>query len=76
MITRTAKVLAQQVSDAELESGLLYPDVDRLREVTAIAAAAVYEQAFDDGVATAARVADPMQLIKDNMWWPDYPTFV
>lgn len=76
MITRTAQVLAEQVSDEELASGLLYPNVDRLREVTVIAAAAVYEQAFEDEVAQAERVSDATTLARDAMWWPDYPTFV
>ncbi len=76
MITRTAQVLAQQVSAEELESGLLYPDVDRLREVTVAAATAVYEQAYEDGVANADHVADAATLVRESMWWPDYPTYV
>jgi malate dehydrogenase (oxaloacetate-decarboxylating) len=76
MITRTAQVLAQQVSAEELESGLLYPNVDRLREVTVASATAVYEQAYEDGVASAERVADAAALVRDSMWWPDYPTYV
>ncbi len=65
-----------QVSDDDLASGLLYPIVDRLREVTVMAASAVYEQAFEDEVAQAKRAWDATTLARDAMWWPDYPTFV
>ncbi|MEZ5560013.1 MAG: NAD-dependent malic enzyme [Pseudomonadales bacterium] len=76
MITKAAKTLAGQVTDAELARGLLYPDIDRLREITARCAAAVCEEAFDEGIATAERPADFLQAASDAMWWPEYPTFV
>ncbi|MGE0620966.1 MAG: oxaloacetate-decarboxylating malate dehydrogenase, partial [Pseudomonadales bacterium] len=75
MITAAARTLARQVTDAELERGLLYPSIDRLRETTAACAAAVSWQAFEDGVARAERPADLLEAARDAMWWPDYPEF-
>lgn len=75
MITAAARALAGQVTDAELERGLLYPSVNRLRETTAVCAAEVCRQAFEDGVAGIERPADVPQAVREAMWWPDYPEF-
>jgi malate dehydrogenase (oxaloacetate-decarboxylating) len=76
MITRAAHTLAQQVTDAELECGLLYPEVARLREITAVSAAAVCGEAFERGVARAERPDDLEAAARSAMWTPDYPTFI
>lgn len=76
MITRAAHALAEQITDAELERGLLYPDVSRLREITANAAAAVCRQAFEQGLARAEAPADFVAAAHDAMWSPEYPSFV
>jgi len=76
MITRTAANLAAQVTDADLERGQLYPDIRRLREITAVGAAAVCEQAHREGLATHPAPADFLAAAQAAMWTPDYPTFV
>jgi malate dehydrogenase (oxaloacetate-decarboxylating) len=76
MITRAAHALAQQVTDAELERGLLYPDVGRLREITAASAAAVCAEAFERGLARAERPDDLEAAARAAMWSPDYPSFI
>jgi len=76
MITHASRALADQVSEAELSRGLLYPDISRLREVTAQCAAAVAEQAFAEGVATEKRPDSMLEAARDAMWTPDYPEFV
>lgn len=73
MITHAARALADQVSDEELARGLLYPDVSRLREVTARCAAAVAAQAFDEGLASVDRPADLHGAAREAMWTPEYP---
>ena len=76
MITRAAQSLAEQVTDEELSRGLLYPDVCRLRDITAASAAAVCAEAFERGLARAA-VPDSFQAAaREAMWTPDYPTFL
>jgi malate dehydrogenase (oxaloacetate-decarboxylating)(NADP+) len=76
MITRAAQVLAEQVQEDDLDRGLLYPDMGRLREVTAVGAAAVAEVAFDSGLAAAERPEDLVTAVHEAMWTPEYPHFV
>jgi len=76
MITATAASLAGQVREADLARGLLFPDIERLREITALGAAAVCEQAHREGLATCPAPPDFLAAAKAAMWTPDYPTFV
>jgi malic enzyme len=76
MITRAADALAGQITEDELARGLLYPDVSRLREISAVSAAAVCEEAFGGGLARAERPADFAAAARDAMWTPAYPDFV
>lgn len=76
MISASAASLAGQVTDAELARGQLYPDIGRLREITAVGAAAVCEQAYREDLATHPAPADFVAAAKAAMWTPDYPAFV
>jgi len=76
MISASASSLAAQVTNDELERGLLYPDISRLREITAHGAAAVAAQAHREGLATVPAPADFLAAAQDAMWTPDYPRFV
>jgi malate dehydrogenase (oxaloacetate-decarboxylating) len=76
MITRAANALASQVTDAELERGLLYPDVSRLREITAVSAATVCAEAFERGLARVERPDDLEATARTAMWNPEYPSFI
>lgn len=76
MITHASLALATQVTEEELKRGLLYPDISRLREVTAVSAAAVAEQAFREGLATHEQPDSILEATKAAMWTPEYPTFV
>jgi malate dehydrogenase (oxaloacetate-decarboxylating) len=76
MITRAAEALAGQVTDAELARGLLYPDVARLRDITAVSAATVCAEAFGCGNATAEAPDDFAAAARAAMWTPEYPTFL
>jgi len=63
------------VSNAELERGLLFPAVERLRDVSASIAAAVIEQAAADGAGELPG-ADVAQFVRDAMWKPSYPEYI
>jgi len=76
MISRTAASLADQVRAEDLARGLLYPDISRLREITAFGAAAVCEQAHLEGLATREPPPDFVAAARAAMWTPDYPTFI
>jgi len=76
MITEAARALADTVSDTELESGLLYPDVERLREVTTLVTIRVAGQAIAEGNATRDFTEDLASVVRNSMWHPDYPAIL
>jgi malate dehydrogenase (oxaloacetate-decarboxylating) len=75
MISASAHALADTITDAELERGLLYPAVDRLRDVTACIAVAVIEQTIADGAAPPVG-GDLAEYVQGAMWEANYPEYV
>ena len=77
MITAAARALAGAVTQEELESGLLFPAVNRLRVVSRQVAAAVVKSALEEGVAGVLFDEDAiMPALAAVTWSPDYPEFV
>lgn len=76
MISAAARALADAVREDELQQGLLYPAIGRLREVTAAVAAAVMQRAREEGTGADCSDAEIAQRIADNMWEPVYPDLV
>ena len=74
MISTSANALAEAVTTAELERGLLYPSVKRLREVSAKIAVAVMKQAADEGHYDGT--ANYEELVEKAMWFPRYTDYV
>lgn len=72
MIGAAAHALADTVTDDELASGLLYPAISRLRDVSVHVAKAVIDQAVQDGVNTIATAEDSHAWIEATMWEPNY----
>lgn len=72
MITAASKTLAETLTEEELAAGLLYPDVGRLRDVTAQVAAGVLDAALSDGSATIEAPADVHAFVREHMWSPSY----
>ncbi|MFC6276256.1 NAD-dependent malic enzyme [Psittacicella hinzii] len=70
MLQAAAQALADQVNPTELGHALL-PPVSRLREVSAIVAAAVAAQAQAEGVAQVS-ANDWLETAKQAMWHPTY----
>jgi malic enzyme len=75
MLSTAARALASAVSAGELERGLLYPAVDRLREVSAKIAVAVIEQAVAEGIGQSP-ADDLPEFVGSAMWRPVYPEYV
>lgn len=75
MLSVAARELAASVSDDELERGLLYPAVHRLRDVSARIAVAVIEQAVAEGNGEAP-ADDLAEFVAQVMWKPVYPEYV
>lgn len=65
-----AAKLASVVSDADLATGCLYPNLNRIREVEAQIAVAVAEDAYERGLAQVPRPADLDAFIRQAMWRP------
>jgi len=72
--TAAAEALAAALTDEERASGLLFPAISRLREVTREVAVAVARQAAND-----EHGADAPELagrVAAAMWSPDYPELI
>jgi malic enzyme len=74
MVTAASEACAQAVSDAELEAGMLYPAIERLREVSKSVAQAVANRAIDDGIANTTSDA-VARVLENDLWSPDYPEY-
>ena len=73
MTSAASKSLAAQVTNQELEAGLLFPAVSRLRTVSFNIAVAVARQAVADGVALESAAIE--SKISAAMWEPEYPEY-
>ncbi len=71
-----AKALASEVSADDLEQGRVYPPLARIREVSAIIAAAVMEVAYRRDLATTPKPEDLPAYIKSLMYEPKYQSYV
>jgi malic enzyme len=75
MVSAASGALADAVTADELKQGLLFPAVDRLREISRNVAIAVARQAEADGVAN--RPANEVEdQIDQAMWSPFYREYV
>jgi malate dehydrogenase (oxaloacetate-decarboxylating)(NADP+) len=76
MFSQAARTLADMVLESDLEKGRIYPPLKRIREVSAAIGAAVAKMAFDDGTARAKRPADFSAAVAQEMWKPEYQSFL
>jgi malate dehydrogenase (oxaloacetate-decarboxylating)(NADP+) len=75
MFMAASIAVAEMVTAADLASGLIYPPLNRIREVSARIAERVAEIAFDQGLARTKRPADLAAHIRGLMYEPDYPDY-
>jgi len=71
MISAASLAVAESVTDEELAAGMLYPTIDRLRDVTQNVARAVAGKAIDAGTANA-NMAQVNLHLENDLWQPDY----
>ena len=76
MISEAASALANAVSEEELNKGLLFPAVTRLREVSAQVTKAVVVQAYKEQVCSELTDAEIDQRLKRAVWEPCYPEYI
>lgn len=72
MFLEAARVLADRVSDADLEAGTIYPPLATIRQVSLVIAVAVAEQAWKEGLAGGERPDDVKQMVAGLMYDPNY----
>eukprot|EP01105_Mastigella_eilhardi_P026446 TRINITY_DN7676_c0_g1_i1.p1 TRINITY_DN7676_c0_g1~~TRINITY_DN7676_c0_g1_i1.p1 ORF type:complete len:533 (+),score=162.40 TRINITY_DN7676_c0_g1_i1:521-2119(+) len=73
MIARSARVLSNCVPKEDIAEGKIYPCITEIQDITRRIAAAVAEQAFEDGVATLKEMPDDMlAFVAENQWEPKY----
>lgn len=76
MFFAAAQALANQVSDADLATGCIYPPLTKIREVSLGIAEAVANVAFDRDLTAMAKPADLQAHIKAQMYQADYRSYV
>jgi malate dehydrogenase (oxaloacetate-decarboxylating)(NADP+) len=76
MFSAAARALADQVSVTDLEQGLIYPPLAKIREVSAVIACAVAEVAYTHGLAQKPRPDDLLDAVRSEMYTPEYESYV
>lgn len=76
MIGAASIALASTVEQSELDSGLLFPAIDRLRAVTRQVARAVIERASAEGVGSRPDCENLDEHIESAMWEPVYRKYI
>jgi malate dehydrogenase (oxaloacetate-decarboxylating)(NADP+) len=76
MFYAAAKALAEMVTEEELLLGTVYPDLRKIRKISATIATEVCQMAFDEGIAGIDRPDDIKKFVKSKMYIPEYPKYV
>ena len=76
MLLAAAGALANEVSEADLGGGRIYPPLSRIREVSEKIARAVAEVAYTEGLADSPRPADLEASIREHVFVPSYTSYV
>ena len=75
MFLAAAHSLANQVTDADLERGRIYPSLNRIRQVSALIARDVAKIAYEEGLTDKKEPDDILADIHDYMYQPVYPHY-
>ena len=76
MFLVAARVVASEVSEADLQYGRVYPPLPRIREVSLAVALAVAEVAYRDGLAAKPRPDDLEEHLRSLMFEPEYRSYI
>ena len=76
MFFAAARALADEVSEEDLEQGLIYPPLNEIRQASAAIAAAVARVAYRQGLATQPEPEDLLAHIQAQMYVPTYRNYV
>lgn len=75
MFLAAAQTLAGLVREENLAAGLIYPSLQRIREVSAHIATAVADVAYTQGLATAPRPKNLLATMQSHMYQPVYRNY-
>ena len=75
MFAAAARMLASEVSERDLESGCIFPPLDRIREVSAGIASVVARVARSEGLAREGLPDDVSLFVRSSMYQPIYPDY-
>jgi malate dehydrogenase (oxaloacetate-decarboxylating)(NADP+) len=75
MFITAAKAVAEQVTQEQLDTGLIYPHQSQIFEASIHVAVKVAERIFDDNLARIARPANLEAHIREWAYHPDYPPY-
>ena len=70
-----ARAVAGQVTEAELDAGLLYPPQSTILQTEIAVAVKVTETIFARGLAGENQPADVQKFIERQLYQPEYPTW-
>jgi len=76
MFICAAQAVAEQVTQDQLDSGLIYPPQSRILEASLHAATRVAQLVFDHGLARVPRPADVAAHVRSFAYAPVYPSYV
>jgi malic enzyme len=76
MISATAVALAGEVTQEELDKGMVYPEIGRLRDVSRVVAAAVMRAASEEGIGDSLEDSEIKSRIDAAFWDPRYRRYV
>ncbi len=72
MFFTAAKTLAHMVTEGELQTGTVYPDLSKIRQISLAIATAVCRQAYEEDLATYEEPEDIREYVRDCMYHPQY----
>jgi malate dehydrogenase (oxaloacetate-decarboxylating)(NADP+) len=76
MFFTAAKTLSHMVSREELESGTVYPDLGKIRQISLAIATAVCRLAYDEGLAQFPEPDDLRKYVRNCMYHPEYKQYM
>lgn len=75
MFLAAARVVAGEVSEADLDNGRIYPTLTKIRDVSAKIAVAVVEVALEKGLARELRPENLPEYVRSLMYEPEYKSY-
>ncbi len=71
-----AKTLAHMVTHEELMAGTVYPDLEKIRQISVAIASAVCRVAYDEGLAQVPEPEDLRSYVRNCMYHPEYKDYI